>query len=71
MPVYLGGGGGGRSRESSKCKFKFLWGDRHVRRAMDSMSTFCCNLVCNVFGVWLVRAASNIAGKKAAWSECL
>jgi len=70
MPVCLCGGGV-RSREISKCKFKFLWGDRHVHRAMESMSTFCYNLVCNVFGVWLVRTASNTAGNKAAWFECI
>ena len=70
MPVYLCGGGG-RSRESSKCKFKFLWGNRHVYRAMESMSIFCYNLVCNVFWVWLGRTASNIAGNKAVWSECM
>jgi hypothetical protein len=29
----------------------FLGGDRHVCRAIEGMSIFCCNLVCNVFGV--------------------
>jgi hypothetical protein len=38
---------------------------------MESMSIFCYNLVCNVFWVWLGRTASNIAGNKAVWSECM